>query len=332
MSQRDQTELARRLLFEHSLNGLSQRLDHDVVDLPLEAQRRLSIVRMAASRSPLICIDEATVGLEDGEADRILGLIRKLSRRQGVLFVTRNKVHAQALGGVTALLAGGRIQEQNATVEFFLSPKTSVGESFVRTGNCSVPEPTAKKRDLAEGVELPPPLPRAARRAMKKSTGPTGFYWVKKDLLGGLPRPGMMNDLEDDLDAMKALGISVLITLEETRTVSAKLFNERGIQSLFLAIDDMGVPSIQQAEELCGEVEQLNAAGEVVAVHCRAGLGRTGTMLACQLIWEGATALEALDAVRAINHYWIQSAIQVEFLTEFADALDGKTRGPAAGV
>ena len=329
LSQPDQTVLIRSLLYEYSLMELAERLDSDVVGLPLEVQRCLSIVRTASSNSPLICIDEATAGLSDAAATCILELIRRLAHRQAVIFVTHNQRHARAAGGITALLAGGRIQEVNSTADFFDSPETQAGIAFVRTGNCAVPNPTAKKKDLAEGVPPPPPLSRAAKRAMKGSPGLDGFHWVEKGALGGLPRPGLFRRVEDDLAALRDLGITVLVTLEETRTIDAELLSRHGIKSKFIPIDDMKAPPVTVAIRLCAEIDELNRAGEVVALHCRAGLGRTGTLLACKLIWDGATALEAFEAARAINQYWIQSKEQVDFLSYFSRAMARKSRRQA---
>jgi atypical dual specificity phosphatase len=82
--------------------------------------------------------------------------------------------------------------------------------------------------------------------------------------------------------------------------------------------EDMGAPSIAAARTHCREVARLMDAGEVVALHCRAGLGRTGTMLAAQLVHEGASALDALEAVRRVEPRWVQSHEQIEFLERFA--------------
>lgn len=56
--------------------------------------------------------------------------------------------------------------------------------------------------------------------------------------------------------------------------------------------------------------------GEVIAVHCLAGLGRTGTVLGGWLIKEGLTAEESLRRLRMINPGYVQSQVQEELLHE----------------
>jgi atypical dual specificity phosphatase len=63
--------------------------------------------------------------------------------------------------------------------------------------------------------------------------------------------------------------------------------------------------------------------GDVVAFHCRAGLGRTGTMLAAQLVWAGHPPRAAIDTVRSINPRCIQSDAQIQFLRQFEISLRG---------
>jgi atypical dual specificity phosphatase len=90
-----------------------------------------------------------------------------------------------------------------------------------------------------------------------------------------------------------------------------------GLYSIHFPITDMDVPTEDAAARLCSQLADLIAAGKSVGFHCKAGLGRTGTMLACQLIWEGTPADIALTQVRAVEPAWVQSDKQVAFLGRF---------------
>jgi atypical dual specificity phosphatase len=128
------------------------------------------------------------------------------------------------------------------------------------------------------------------------------------------------------------VGVTTLINLTETPSDPAPL-ERHGLRSLWEPIPDMLAPELEQAMNLCRRIDDLMAAGEVVAVHCYAGLGRTGTVLASTLIWEGMDALSALETVRRIEPRWVQSQAQVDFLGEFARALaapSGRTQPEAA--
>ena len=74
-----------------------------------------------------------------------------------------------------------------------------------------------------------------------------------------------------------------------------------GIENSWVPFKDMGAPSIEVAVSICEEIDDLNEKGHAVAVHCKAGLGRTGTVLAAHLIWHGQGSVEALENVRRVE-------------------------------
>lgn len=317
-----QGEIARRLLCESGLTDIAEQLDAEVIGLPQSAQRMLAIVRATADDPAVLLADEPTSGLDDEAAIDVIALLRAQARTRAVLFVTHNQRHALAAGGATVLLAGGRVVEGGPTTAFFREPKTDPGKRFVATGGCALPSPGAIDDELDEAAPRPPPLPAAARQAaLRGAVGPRGFFWVLPHVLGGLPRPGIVAELDEDLDGLKRLGVTVLVTLEETRTVDPARLLTSGVSAVHFPVPDMGAPPIGATQVLCADLEERIGAGAVIAFHCRAGLGRTGTLLASQLVWRGDTAVRAIERVRRVNARCIQSAEQVAFLREFEDAI-----------
>jgi len=296
---------------------LRARLHDCAVDLPIALQRRLAILRTCAADPGILCVDEPTSELALEDSLGIVQLLQQESQQRALMIVTHQQEHALMLGGLTALMAGGRIQECLPTAEFFSRPQTKPGRDFVRTGGCVVPSPNAKPEDLDESASLPPPLPEAIQ-ALSAFAGPRGFTWLKPGRLAGTPQPGLLTDLDLDLEALRRVGVTVLVSLTETPLAIDHL-DQRGIRGLSLPIPDMGAPSMEDAAELCRQVAGLLEAGEVVALHCKAGQGRTGTMLAAQLIWEGQSALEAVERARSLEPRWIQSVVQAQFLEGFDD-------------
>jgi atypical dual specificity phosphatase len=322
LTRAEQTEVAHRLLVQNGLWALAEELQTEVLALPSVAQRALAIVRAVANNPLLLLVDEPTSGLDDADAVDVLALLRAQARARAVVFVTHNQRHARASGGTTVLLGGGRVLDSDATPQFFGEPKTDTARWFVATGGSRHPSPASAEGDLDDESEQPTPLPSGVTDALAKSSvHPLGFFWVEPNRLGGLPRPGILADLALDLAGLRGLGVTVLVTLEQTLTVDPGLLASIGIHSLHFPVPDMGAPEIGPAAELCAEVESRIARGEVVALHCRAGLGRTGTLLASQLIWGGETALRAIERLRQINPHCIQSDEQARFLRAFEKAV-----------
>ena len=328
LSPAQKRELAGRLLLAAGLPELVDKMDMSVVELPLAIQRHLAIARSIAANPKLLCIDEPTAGLTDDESARLLGYIREQAEKRAIIVVLHNQQQAKMFEGKSALLAGGWIQECADTGKFFTEPDNKVAQEFIKSGSVSVPSPNCKPEDLDEFSEhpVPPPIPDDAQNYVSDAYGPRGFVWLKKGVLAGTPRPGIVIDEEYDLKALQRVGINVLISLTQKRFDPDKL-QEYDIEGIWFPIIDMDVPPIDEAIDMCIEVYERLSKGQAVAYHCKAGLGRTGTMLAAQLIWEGSTALEALEYARRIEPRWVQSEKQVAFLEDFANAVANTRQG-----
>lgn len=327
-----QRDVAKRLLTKAGLEELVDRLDDNVVDFPLGIQRHVAIARTVAANPKLLFVDEPTTGLEEAESQRLLNYLIAEARRRAVVVVVHNQKEAIMLGGQVALLAGGWIHEIQSSKDFFSSPKSQAAKDFVRSGSCCVPAPDTPDEHLEIVDEtdkdssevtikaVRPKVPEEARRYKSDAFGPRNFLWLRKGELAGTPRPGLLIDLDYDLAALQRVGVTVLVSLT-TKPVDSAALEKFDIQGIAFPIKDMGVPSIEAAMAFCGQIEGLIEEGEAVAMHCKAGMGRTGTMLVAQLIWEGASALDALEMARSIEPRWVQSESQVEFLAEFALAV-----------
>jgi atypical dual specificity phosphatase len=160
------------------------------------------------------------------------------------------------------------------------------------------------------------PLPLSvliAVEAVAEYRGPRGFHWIVPGRIGTAPLPGAVIDIRHDLDALRTVGVTMLITLTRGDLPQDALA-AHGLKNLHLPIYDREAPSINQLRMLAVRITRLIQSGEVLAVHCRAGLGRTGTVVAGWLIHEGLTADAALARIRSIDKDYVQTAEQEEFL------------------
>jgi atypical dual specificity phosphatase len=311
------------------LDRYESELARPIVELPLAVQRLVAIARAIGSGEQLILIDEPTFGLEDVDAEQVLRVIRSHATVAALLVVMHNQRQVRRLGGVTALLAGGVIQELRATEEFFSAPASNAAREFVETGTCADPSPSARDEDLETGIRQRLRRPPAVVAPPSQSLGPRGFVWLFPGKLAGTPRPGVVANVDHDLTALKRVGVTTLISLTSSPLVSEAL--ERfGMGNHWFPVVDMGAPSIDVARQICSTLDRLLAEGATVAVHCRAGHGRTGTILVAYLIWGGRAAIDALETARRLEPKWVQSEKQVRFLEEFSSVSRGATHSGAA--
>lgn len=321
---------------------LALALDGMVFDQPPLLQRAVAILREAACEPALLMVDEPTSNLPDYDAHVLLELLREVARTSTLLVVLHNQRQAAQLADRMVLLAGGRIQEARAMEDFLSAPQSEAGMQFVRTGSCSVPSLNADPDCLADDV-APPPAPRHVPASVLQAVAeaktasavvssamlppveqpvnaPLGFAWLEPGRIAGAPLPGAVNDIHHDLVALKRMGITMLITLTE-RDLPGDVLRQHGLTNLHLPIYDHEVPTLAQISMLLKRMEGLIQRGEVLAVHCLAGRGRTGVVLAAWWVRAGLTAPEALRRVRLIDPRYVQNAEQEAFLQSYENMI-----------
>lgn len=142
--------------------------------------------------------------------------------------------------------------------------------------------------------------------------------------LAGSGRPGLLDPIEQDKAFFRDAGIRLVVTLTESPLEPpATAFGLRGFH---FPISDMGIPTPRASAELCGVVVASLERGEPALLHCKAGMGRTGTMLACTLITLGRTPQQALAEVRRASARYVQTEAQARFLGHYASYLAGLPR------
>jgi atypical dual specificity phosphatase len=93
--------------------------------------------------------------------------------------------------------------------------------------------------------------------------------------------------------------------------------NEAGLFSIHVPVIDMTAPTVEQIEECLSAIQRAHEKNMGVGVHCGAGLGRTGTMLACYFVSKGMTAKNAIARVRRLRPGSIETEEQERAVEEF---------------
>ena len=141
---------------------------------------------------------------------------------------------------------------------------------------------------------------------------PPEFSWVDKPRLAALALPDA-----DDLLWLRRNGIDMVITLTED-PLPRRYVNEAGMMAIHIPIVDLEAPTAEQLQQAVDTIARAGQSGMAVAVHCTAGKGRTGTILAAYFVDQGLSADAAIKRVRNLRRGSVETSEQEQAIAEFA--------------
>lgn len=150
-----------------------------------------------------------------------------------------------------------------------------------------------------------------------------------------LSGPAWNRDLDTDLRRLRQdLGTDVLVSLTEDhehRTLEipnlADATRAMGIDHVHFPITDQSVPVSEDAfRALIQDLVELLGQGRTVVVHCKGGLGRSGTVVAAVLVTLGETPHAAIERVRAVREKAIENTEQEVWISKHAKDVDADPR------
>lgn len=136
--------------------------------------------------------------------------------------------------------------------------------------------------------------------------GIQNYYWVLPEQLiaGQYPQTANSADARRNINYLMELGVTFFLDLTEEgekglypySLVVKEIAKTLGVSAHYqrVPIVDFGTPTIQIMKQALRYISSALDRGQLVYVHCFAGIGRTGTVIGCYLVEKGFSGGESL--------------------------------------
>ena len=144
---------------------------------------------------------------------------------------------------------------------------------------------------------------------------PDNFSWLIDGKLAGSAIPTS----KDEIKWVQEQGVKSIVTIREEPLADEWI---KDVNYLHVMSNDMGVPEFDDLIHAVDFIHRRITNNEFVLVHCLAGMGRTGVVLACYLVkYQNMSADEATQKIREERPGSIQSYPQEEIIFRFEKSL-----------
>jgi atypical dual specificity phosphatase len=148
---------------------------------------------------------------------------------------------------------------------------------------------------------------------------PYFFSWVDEPVLAACAWP----DAAENLAWLRKAKIDIIITLTE-EPLPRNWIDSAGLMSVHVPVPDMDAPTPEQIDKCMSIIDKARTSNMGVVVHCLAGRGRTGTILATYFVNQGMSATEAITKVRHLRPGSIEAREQEAAVRDYEHSLRNK--------
>ena len=155
------------------------------------------------------------------------------------------------------------------------------------------------------------------------------FSWLVQGEIAGSAHPGgfryspdtHQGELETNLEFISGAHIGAIVSVNKLG-LNEVVLQRFDFSYLHLSVEDMAAPTIDDVKEFIAFTHEVRKRGFGTLVHCTAGMGRTGTMLACYLLHEGRSCTQAVEEVRRRRPGSIETPLQEALIQQYSELVN----------